>query len=113
MLVSTTLFVFLAIFQPISCWGSFGHRTVAYLAQKHFTAGTHRFVDRLLENDQGFDISDASLWADGRVKRDNPRTRQWHWIGMCTYQTFIKGRPKEYHRCKRQASYSLRGQLPT
>jgi len=88
MLVST-LIAFLAVLQPISCWGSLGHRTVAYLAEKYLTADAHRFVNDLLKNDQGWDISDASLWADS-IRRKRPFTSQWHFIGMLTSDTVTK-----------------------
>jgi len=81
MLLAAFLCTLLAIVQPISCWGEVGHRTVGYLARKYLTEDATHFVDTLLANDRGLDISDATLWADGRVKTERPFTKQWHWIG--------------------------------
>jgi len=77
------LLSFLAVIQPISCWGTLGHRTIAYLAEKYLTAESQRFVDILLVNNRGYDFSDASLFAD-KVKDSRNYTEQWHWIGMLT-----------------------------
>lgn len=78
--LATFLCALLAFVQPISCWGDVGHRTIAYLARKYLRDDATLFVDTLLVNDRGFDISDAALWAD--VIRDRrPYTKQWHWIG--------------------------------
>jgi len=59
-----------------SCWGTLGHRTVAYIAQKNLSPGAASFVDDLLG---GEDISDAALWAD-KIKRQQPKTAPWHYI---------------------------------
>lgn len=72
---------FLAFCQPVYCWGSLGHRTVAYLAEKHLTEDASNFVNELLANDRGFDISDAAIWAD-EIKNRRPYTKQWHYIGQ-------------------------------
>lgn len=61
-----------------ACWGTLGHRTVAYLAQQYFSSETGTYVNDLLE---GEDISDAALWAD--IIRHTPLgagTAGWHYI---------------------------------
>jgi hypothetical protein len=74
-------FFFLSVYQPVASWGDVGHRTVAYLAEKFFTEHGAQFANDLLANDQGFDISDASVWAD-TVKRNRSYTQPWHYISM-------------------------------
>lgn len=65
--------------QQATCWGSLGHRTVAYLAQKHFTDEANVLVNSLLN---GEDISDAALWPD-EVRRSPGYkfSAEWHFIG--------------------------------
>lgn len=76
------VFVSLLTFtQPAYCWGSLGHRTVAYLAEKYLTEDALTYVNTLLANDRGFDISDAALWAD-EIKQRRTYTKQWHYIGQ-------------------------------
>lgn len=61
-----------------ACWGTLGHRTVAYLAQRYFSRETETYVNNLLEDE---DISDAALWAD--IIRHTPLgagTAGWHYI---------------------------------
>ncbi len=69
----------LSILQHASCWGSLGHRTVAYLAEKYLTPEGSSFLNTLLN---GEDISDASLWAD-EIRRTHgwTFTSGWHYIG--------------------------------
>jgi hypothetical protein len=76
------LVAFLALIRPISGWGDLGHRTVGYLAQTYFTDAASQLVNSLLvdDSDNGFDISDAAIWAD-RQKEHMPFTRNWHFIG--------------------------------
>jgi hypothetical protein len=74
-------FLFLSVYQPVASWGDVGHRTVAYLAERFFTEQGAQLANDLLTNNQGFDISDASVWAD-TVKRKRPYTRPWHYIGL-------------------------------
>lgn len=81
---SSSLLLFLAFlglssyFQLANCWGTLGHRTIAYLAQKYFTDDTATYVNDLLANE---DIADASLWAD-EIKRTpvGAGTSGWHFI---------------------------------
>jgi hypothetical protein len=63
-----------------SCWGDLGHRTVAYLGYKYLTPETAEYVDKILANDNGWDISDAATWAD-QIKTKRPNTKPWHYIG--------------------------------
>ncbi|CEL08656.1 hypothetical protein ASPCAL11803 [Aspergillus calidoustus] len=72
-------FLFLSVYQPVASWGDVGHRTVAYLAERFFTEQGAQLANDLLTNNQDFDISDASVWAD-TVKRKRPYTRPWHYI---------------------------------
>ncbi|GKZ51970.1 hypothetical protein AbraIFM66951_008870, partial [Aspergillus brasiliensis] len=74
------LFICFALaFQPVTAWGDVGHRAIAYLAQKYLTDPASHLVNELLENDQGFDISDAATWAD-EIKWKRPLTRPLHYI---------------------------------
>ena len=60
------------------CWGSLGHRTVAYLAQLHFTPTAHLWTNSLLN---GQDISEAALFADKIVHIPQfSYTAGWHYI---------------------------------
>lgn len=70
----------LSIAQQARCWGSLGHRTVAYLAEKYLTTEGSEYLSTLLQ--QGEDISDAALWAD-EIKRQRGWgfTSVWHFIG--------------------------------
>ena len=79
-MLSNLLWVLLVVAQPISCWGTLGHRTVGYLAEKYFTNDASRLVQQLLSNDKGYDISDAALFAD-KIKFRRPTTAGWHFIG--------------------------------
>jgi S1/P1 Nuclease len=71
-----TLLSLSALAQLGSCWGSLGHRTVAYVAQKNLSPGAAAYVSQILG---GEDISDAALWAD-QIKRQRPKTAPWHFI---------------------------------
>ena len=70
----------LSITEQARCWGSLGHRTVAYLAEKYLTTEGSEYLSTLLQ--QGEDISDAALWAD-EIKRQRGWgfTPAWHFIG--------------------------------
>lgn len=73
------LLVSITLVPPVAAWGSLGHRTVAYLAQKHLTDDGAAFVNNLLGNE---DISDAALWPDEiRRTRGWTFTAEWHYIG--------------------------------
>lgn len=78
---SVSLCSILALVQPIVGWGDVGHRTVGYLAEKYFTDQAAQWVSTVLQNDQGYDISDAAVWADA-IKHGRPYTAVWHYIGM-------------------------------
>lgn len=71
-------FILGSLVQFATCWGTLGHRTVAYLAQRYFSSETETYVNNLLEDE---DISDAALWAD--IIRHTPLgagTAGWHYI---------------------------------
>lgn len=78
-LTSLVLSLALSTIPQAIAWGSLGHRTVAYLAQKHLTTDGAAFVNNLLN---GEDISDASLWPD-KIRRTAgwTFTAGWHFIG--------------------------------
>lgn len=61
-----------------SCWGSLGHRTVAYLASEYLTRNASRYASALLNSE---DISEAALWPD-KVRRTPAfnYTAGWHYI---------------------------------
>ncbi|KAH6715062.1 S1/P1 nuclease [Leptodontidium sp. MPI-SDFR-AT-0119] len=61
------------------CWGDVGHRTVGYLAKKYLTDSANELFEKVLENSNGFDFSDAATWADA-VKRRRPFTSTWHYV---------------------------------
>lgn len=70
----------LSIAQQATCWGSLGHRTIAYLAEKYLTPEGNEYLNTLLE--RGEDISDAALWADEiKHQRGWGFTSAWHYIG--------------------------------
>ena len=78
---------FLAAIQGAYCWGDLGHRTVAYLAANYLTDDASQFVNTLLANDQGFDISDGALWADSVKRRPGyTQTAKWHFIGLLSIE---------------------------
>lgn len=63
-------------------WGELGHRTVAYLAEKHLTPAASKWVNGLLKNEKDWDISDAAIWPDSVRKKDPwKHTGPWHYIG--------------------------------
>jgi hypothetical protein len=93
-MLSTLLFIFLAVVQPISCWGSLGHRTVGYLAEKYFTDEASQLVQDLLRNNKGYDISDAALFAD-KIKFRRPATRGWHFIGKYEVLASLQRRQRD------------------
>jgi hypothetical protein len=63
----------------VVAWGGLGHRTVGYLAEKHLTDEAKSLFDTLLANDEGYDYSDAAVWADA-IKSKMPWTRPLHYI---------------------------------
>lgn len=70
----------LVLAHPVIGWGDVGHRTVGYLAQHYLTPEASSWVNSLLSNENGWDISDAATWADA-VKRKRPYSAEWHYIG--------------------------------
>jgi len=58
----------LAMAQTVVGWGDVGHRTVGYQAQRYFTDEADQWAEGMLANDNGWDISDAAVFAD-TVKR--------------------------------------------
>ncbi|ERF76047.1 hypothetical protein EPUS_01380 [Endocarpon pusillum Z07020] len=78
---SSALFSFIALTSLIPsslCWGSLGHRTVAYLASEYLTPNGSTYVANHL-NDE--DISEAALFAD--KVRHMPMfnySAGWHYI---------------------------------
>lgn len=95
----------------VSCWGDVGHRTIAYLAQKYLTDSAATFLDGILANDNGDDISDAATWPD-RVRRLRPYTAPWHFIGMeHPISATISIINIFAYRCERHAAGHLRTRL--
>lgn len=78
----------LLLFSPhnVAAWSDLGHRTVALLAHKYLDADTIQTLNDILANDQGYDFSDAAVWADTikRGRNARPWTKSWHYIGMCS-----------------------------
>ena len=72
-----TMILVLGVSQ-VAAWGNLGHRTVAYLAEKHLTHAGLAFVRSILGD---VDISEAAIWADWY--KDTPEgkyTGSWHFI---------------------------------
>ncbi|MCJ1463914.1 hypothetical protein MMC07_002523 [Pseudocyphellaria aurata] len=77
-LISLVLSLVLSIIPHATAWGSLGHRTVAYVAEKHLNTDGAAFVNNLLD---GEDTSDAALWPDEiRRTRGWTYTAAWHFI---------------------------------
>jgi hypothetical protein len=73
-----TLLPLTSLIPTTFCWGSLGHRTVAYLASEYLTTDATAYTTDLLN---GQDISEASLWPD-KIRR-LPMfsfTAGWHYI---------------------------------
>lgn len=79
MLQQTTI-ALLALTGQVACWGGLGHRTVGYIAQKHFTDEAAQLFESLIQPTDSFDISDAAIWADG-IRHNRGYTEGWHFIG--------------------------------
>ena len=64
-------------------WGDTGHRTVAYIAEKCLSPSAHQYLDQILQNDKGYDWSDAATWADAIKRGPHAReyTKMWHYMG--------------------------------
>lgn len=92
--------LFFLISQPVTGWGDVGHRTVAYLAEKYFTDQGSQLVEKLLANNDGYDISDAATWAD-KIKWKRPFTRPWHFIGDFFHCDLLVIRISLVFRCRR------------
>lgn len=75
-----TVCSFLALNQAVLGWGDVGHRTVGYLAQHYLNTQASAWVNSVLANENGYDISDAATWADV-VKHRRPYSASWHYIG--------------------------------
>ncbi|KAK0101164.1 hypothetical protein ONS95_012856 [Cadophora gregata] len=71
--------VVLSLTTQVLCWGDVGHRTVGYLAKKYLTDSANQLFEKILENPNGWDFSDAATWAD-TVKRSRPYTSSWHFV---------------------------------
>jgi|SRR5271163_2010325 len=68
------------LISPVYTWGTLGHRTVAYVAEKYLTPSAASFTANLLENE---DISEAAIWADELKFSHCPGwqfTKPWHFI---------------------------------
>lgn len=54
-------FKYLPLLPLAACWGELGHRTVAYLAQRHLTDSVQSWLHQTLG---GEDVSTAAIWPD-------------------------------------------------
>jgi hypothetical protein len=73
-----SLLTFTSLIPSSLCWGSLGHRTVAYLASEYLTPNASQYVTTLLNSQ---DISEAALFPD--KVRHMPMfnfTAGWHYI---------------------------------
>lgn len=73
------LLLFLLSFLPLSlAWGNLAHRTIALLAQKHFTPSASLYIHSLLGSET---LADAALWADTYKFLPQGRyTSSWHFV---------------------------------
>jgi hypothetical protein len=73
----------LSLAQYGACWGDVGHRTIGYVAEKCLSSNAHQYLTSILANDQGYDFSDAAIWADTIKRGAHPReyTKIWHYMG--------------------------------
>lgn len=72
------LFILLALPLHVLCWGSLGHRTVAYLGSLYLTPEATHLINHLLN---GQDISEASLFPDKiRYIPSFKYSAPWHYI---------------------------------
>ena len=70
--------IILALLPYALAWGSFGHRTVAYLAQSLLSRDARTYIADVLK---GQDISDAAIWPDQiRHYHEWSYTAEWHYI---------------------------------
>ncbi|OCK95057.1 phospholipase C/P1 nuclease [Cenococcum geophilum 1.58] len=74
---------------PLSlAWGNLAHRTIALLAQKHFTPSASLYIHSLLGSET---LSDAAIWADTYKFLPQGRyTSSWH---------FVDARDEPPHSC--------------
>jgi hypothetical protein len=73
-----SLLSLLFLLPPSSAWGNLGHRTIALLAEKHFTPAAASYVQLLLGSDP---ISDAAIWADDyKFLPQGRHTSSWHFV---------------------------------
>ncbi|RFU24611.1 hypothetical protein B7463_g11726, partial [Scytalidium lignicola] len=78
-MLSLNIFIASLVTPTVFAWGDVGHRTVGYLAQHYLTPDASQWVDSLLANEDGFDISDAAVWPD-QIKRRREYTAGWHYL---------------------------------
>ena len=71
-----------------------------YLAQKYFTDQASQWVTTILQTNNGWDISDAAVWAD-EVRYHRPYSAGWHYIGL-ELNSFLKLSNLTGFRCERQ-----------
>jgi hypothetical protein len=72
----TTLLSLSALIPLSTCWGTLGHRTVAYVAEKSLSDAGAGYLAQILQDK---DVSEAALWAD-QIRRQRPETKPWHFI---------------------------------
>lgn len=101
--------VVLSLTSRVFAWGDLGHRIVALLAQKYLSSDTQQLLDSILQNDQGYDFSDAAVWAD-TIKNKRPQTKEWHYIGKCPSFTAMSS-SNFRTRCTRLASEEMRSTI--
>lgn len=73
-------FTLCAIFAPVPCnaWGNLAHRTIALLAQKHFTKEASKYIRDLIGTET---IDSAAIWADEYKQLPEGRsTISWHFV---------------------------------
>jgi len=74
-----TLLVAFQTATPALAWGTFGHRVIARLAEKHMTPQAKAAVAAILEPNES--LADASLWAD-KIRGRMRHTAPWHYVDV-------------------------------
>jgi hypothetical protein len=82
-------------------WGSVGHKTVAYIAEKNLSPATLEKIKPLLA---GESLEDISIWAD-IYKQNHRNTGPWHYINLPVRQKVTANDIPRY--------YSSSGHHPT
>lgn len=78
------VFKYITLIPVVACWGELGHRTVAYLAERHLGPEVRGWVNKTLI---GEDISNAAIWPDELRNKEKYHGRYnysfpWHYYNV-------------------------------